>query len=182
MLKLTKYKVVVMEDIKIQLNDIVVSAYQNFLIVDDDEAVHMLLKKELLAIGFKGLIHSAKDIYETKRMLKYEKVDFILCDWNLPDHSGVSLLKAIRKSQRFDHIPFVLVTKKADVDSILLAQDLGCSEYLVKPFTSQDLIDKLKSAWERHTLETQGHVHQLMSKIKKLEKEISHLKEQLRQP
>jgi two-component system chemotaxis response regulator CheY len=168
-----------MEDIKIKLDDIVVSAYQNFLIVDDDDAIRFILEKQLKEIGFVGKILTVSDIHATKRMLKYEKIDFILCDWNLPDHSGASLLKALRKSPKFHDIPFVMVTSNTDVDSMLISKELGGSEYLIKPFAKSDLILKLKNAWNFHTLDTEGRVHQLLIKIKKLEEDNIRLEQEL---
>ena len=122
-----------------------------------------------------------KEWYKWAEDLKYEKVDFILCDWNLHDHNGASLLKALRKSDKYNHIPFVMVSALQDAGTIALNDELGGDEYLIKPINIDTIKEKLQIVWEKHTLETEGDVHRLLLRINELEQENSFLEERLRQ-
>jgi DNA-binding response OmpR family regulator len=61
----------------------------------------------------------------------------------LPDGEGITLLKAVRKSIKYRHIPFLMVTGHSDVDHMIQCSQQGSSDYLVKPFTKDELVEKL---------------------------------------
>ncbi|MBD63974.1 MAG: hypothetical protein CME62_02105 [Halobacteriovoraceae bacterium] len=164
---------------RINLEGTIVSSLQNFLVIEDEGGILELIEGFLEIIGFKGKIHKAQNLDEAKKFLKYEKVDFIISDWNLPDGEGISLLKAIRKSKRYFEIPFLMVTGDDSVDSMILSSQYGSSDYLVKPFTLNDFKHKLAEAWRTHTIPTQEKIYELEQKIVELLEENESLKEQL---
>lgn len=161
----------------ININNITVDSHQNFLILDDDEDVNNMLVEFLKEIGFNGKFLTAKSILEAKKHLKYEKVNYILSDWNLPDGQGVALLKAIRKSPKFREIPFLLITGRDDIDSMIIGQKVGSSEYLTKPFTLADFKIKLVEGWKTHVIPDLEKLHTLKTKIIELEEEVQSLKD-----
>jgi two-component system chemotaxis response regulator CheY len=167
---------------RIQLNDLTVEltveSHQNFLILDDDEDINEMLVNFLEALGFNGKFLTANSINDAKRYLKYEKVDFILSDWNLPDGQGIAFLKAIRKSQKFHNIPFIMVTGQDDVESMITSSKIGSSEYITKPFDLETFKRKLIDGWKTHVIPDQKKVHALQNKIIELEEEIIKLKDE----
>ena len=165
----------------INLNGVVVSAFQNFLVIDDEGGILDVMEETLEILGFIGRVHRASSINEAKKILKYEKVDYIISDWNLPDGEGIALLKAIRRSKKFCDIPFLMVTGDDSVDSMILSSRYGGSDYLVKPFTINDFKEKLAEGWKTHIVPVQDEVHQLRQQIIALEEENQALRAELRQ-
>lgn len=160
----------------LHLKGISVSAYQNFLIIDDDESIIFLIKKYLQGLGFLGDVHYVQSVNEAKEIFKTVKIDFILCDHELPTHTGISLLKALKSKPMFKDIPFLLVTKHSEIDLILLSKELGVSDVLVKPFQIEEFENKITSAWKHHSMDTHGDVRELQKKVTKLEEENHKLK------
>ena len=157
----------------INIKDLTVDAHQNFLVLDDDPDINEIIVEYLKMTGFNGKFLTANTILEAKKHLKYEKIDYILSDWNLPDGQGISLLKAIRKSSKFRDIPFLMITGQDDIESMLLSSKVGSSEYLTKPFNLDTFQDKLINGWKSHTIPDQEKIHELNEKIIELEEQIS---------
>ena len=128
----------------------------NFLIVDDENDVSELLATALKEFGFTGNFIFASSTEEAisicNRINKEEKppFDFILCDWNLTGLSGLDLLMMVRSHTVLYDTPFVMVTANDNVSGMLVATKKGCSDYLVKPFTMEELQLKLAISWEKH--------------------------------
>jgi len=112
------------------------------MIVDDFATMRRILRNILKQIGFKNIIE-AEDGKHALKELKKEKVDLIMCDWNMPEMPGIELLKNIRSDDELKEIPFVMVTAEAQKDNILEAVKSGVSNYVVKPFTAETITEKL---------------------------------------
>ena len=112
------------------------------MIVDDFATMRRILRNILKQIGFKNIIE-ADDGKHALKELKKEKVDLIMCDWNMPEMPGIELLKNIRSDDELKEIPFVMVTAEAQKDNILEAVKSGVSNYVVKPFTAETITEKL---------------------------------------
>jgi two-component system chemotaxis response regulator CheY len=164
----------------IQINDVLVDSHQNFLVIDDEGDILEVIEAFIIGLGFQGKIHKAINIHEAKRHLKYEKIDYIVSDWNLPDGEGIALLKAIRKSYKFRDIPFLMITGDTSIESMILSQQYGSSDYLTKPFSLEQFTDKLALAWKTHILPKKEEFHQLRQKIVDLQEEIEYLKDRLK--
>lgn len=162
----------------INIKNLTVDAHQNFLILDDDPDVNEVLVQYLETTGFNGKFLTAGTILEAKKHLKYEKIDYILSDWNLPDGQGISLLKAIRNSVKYRDIPFLMITGQDDIQSMLTSSKVGSSEYLTKPFDLEEFQDKLINGWKTHTIPDQEKIHALNTKIIELEEQIEALKKE----
>ena len=116
------------------------------LIVDDFATMRRILKNILRQIGF-GNISEAGDGKSALKELKKEKFDLILCDWNMPEMSGLELLTTIRSDDELKNIPFIMVTAEAQKDNIIEAVKAGVSNYIVKPFTAETMGEKLKKVF-----------------------------------
>jgi two-component system chemotaxis response regulator CheY len=119
----------------------------SFLILEDSEAFKLQLVGDLNGLGFCGDIVRVESLVEAIRTLADFKPEFILSDWNLPDGTGLDLLKLCRKMPEMETIPFILVTTEDGIDHMLEAIRNGVDNYIVKPWSKEDLIDKISSAW-----------------------------------
>jgi len=120
----------------------------NVLVVDDFETMRRILKNILKQIGFTKII-DADDGSTALAMLKKDKVDLIISDWNMPKVSGLELLKAVRSDESIKDMPFLMVTAEAQKDSVVQAIQAGVSNYVVKPFTPDTIKEKLEQIFKK---------------------------------
>jgi two-component system chemotaxis response regulator CheY len=113
-----------------------------FLVVDDFSTMRRILRNLLKELGFMN-VQEAEDGVDALAKLRAENFDFVVSDWNMPNMSGIELLKAIRADARLKHLPVLMVTAEAKRDNIIMAAQEGASGYVVKPFTAAKLDEKL---------------------------------------
>ncbi len=118
------------------------------LVVDDFATMRRILKNILKQIGFTKII-DADDGSTALAMLKKNKVDLIISDWNMPMVSGLELLKAVRSDESIKDMPFLMVTSEAQKDSVVQAIQAGVSNYVVKPFTPDTIKEKLEQIFKK---------------------------------
>ncbi|MBC7658664.1 MAG: chemotaxis response regulator CheY [Chitinophagaceae bacterium] len=113
------------------------------LVVDDFPTMRRIVRTLLKQNGFNNLTE-AEDGEQALRMLNAEgDYEMVVSDWNMPNMTGLELLKAVRAHEKFKHLPFLMVTAEAEKENIIEAVKAGVSNYIVKPFTGQALKDKL---------------------------------------
>lgn len=112
------------------------------LVVDDFATMRRIIKNVLKQIGFTKILE-ADDGTTALEVLKENKVDLIISDWNMPNMTGLDLLKTIRGEKSTQSIPFLMVTAEAQKDNVIQAVQSGVSNYLVKPFTADAIKAKL---------------------------------------
>ena len=113
------------------------------LIVDDFASMRRIVKNTLKQIGFKNILE-ADDGTTALAMLKEQKIDVVLADWNMPKMSGLELLKTVRKDDTLKTIPVLMVTAEAQKENVIEAIQAGVSNYIVKPFTPDSMKQKLE--------------------------------------
>ncbi len=118
------------------------------LIVDDFSTMRRIIKNLLRDLGFTNTAE-ADDGATALPMLQSGGFDFLVTDWNMPQMSGLELLKAVRADDRLKHLPVLMVTAEAKRDQIIEAAQAGVNGYVVKPFTAQALEDKIEKIFER---------------------------------
>jgi two-component system chemotaxis response regulator CheY len=116
------------------------------LIVDDSRAVRMILSRTLREIGYET--REAGNGREALEVLATEMntISLILADWNMPEMNGLELLKTVRANPQLSSIPVVMVTTETELDQMNAALDAGANEYVMKPFTKEILVEKLRLA------------------------------------
>lgn len=114
------------------------------LIVDDQSSARSMVKKMLKELKIQQVFDAANG-RDALRLLDSapEMVQLIICDWNMPHMNGMELLRQVR-SVGFD-VPFVMLTGRADKDSVIEAKDAGVDAYIAKPFSQVQLEAKLRS-------------------------------------
>jgi len=123
-------------------------AARRFLVVDDFSTMRRIVSGLIRELGAENVIE-AEDGLEALGKLDRNTVDFIISDWNMPKMTGLELLKAVRADQRFSDIPLLLITAEARKENIVEAVREGADGYIVKPFTSNVLGDKIKAILKR---------------------------------
>jgi len=116
------------------------------LIVDDFSTMRKIIRNILTQLGFKNILE-ADDGTTALEILKKEKVDLIISDWNMPKMSGLELLKAVRSDENLKDIPFIMVSAEAQKENILEAIKYKVNQYIVKPFTPETLKEKLEKVF-----------------------------------
>ncbi|MBU0674046.1 MAG: response regulator [Proteobacteria bacterium] len=116
------------------------------LVVDDFATMRRIVKNILTQLGYKNILE-ADDGSTALELLKKEKVDLIISDWNMPKMTGLDLLKNVRADSQMAAIPFIMVTAEAQQDNIILAVKAKVSQYIVKPFTAETLGEKINKVF-----------------------------------
>ena len=112
------------------------------LVVDDFATMRRILKNMFKQLGFNNIIE-ADDGTTALEALQKNEIGLIVSDWNMPKMTGLELLKTVRASEEHNHIPFLMVTAEAQKQNVLDAVQAGVSNYVVKPFTAEQISDKL---------------------------------------
>lgn len=115
------------------------------LIVEDEPAIAQLFRIQLSKLGF--IVDVCQNSEDALELIKLKKYDFCILDWMLPGMQGVELLKKIKAG--FPAIRVMMVTAKADADSIVFGLDAGADDYLTKPFDSQVLVARIRNIMRR---------------------------------
>ena len=115
---------------------------KSILIVEDDITYSMILKTWLGKKGFQ--VSSASSIARAQKHIEAETVDLILSDLRLPDRDGIDLLKWLGEHSL--HIPLIIMTGYADIQSAVQAMKLGACDYIAKPVNPDELLKKMDEA------------------------------------
>ncbi|MBJ7548381.1 response regulator, partial [Pseudomonas sp. OA3] len=86
---------------------------------------------------------------KAQQMLSRQVVDLILCDWEMPEMSGLELLTWCREQDNLKTTPFIMVTSRGDKENVVQAIQAGVSDYIGKPFSNEQLVTKVKKALQR---------------------------------
>ena len=115
----------------------------NVLIVDDFATMRRILRNILKQLGFTNLVE-ADDGTTALEVLEKQKIDLIISDWNMPKMTGLELLKAVRSNKKLKGLPFLMVTAEAQKKNVIDAVQAGVTNYIVKPFTADQILEKLE--------------------------------------
>ena len=120
------------------------------LVVDDFSTMRRIVRNLLVELGFSNpLIQEADDGQNAIEMLRKTPVDLVVTDWNMPNMTGIELLRAIRAEPAMKGLPVLMVTAENNRDQIIAAAQAGVNGYIVKPFTAITLQEKINKIFER---------------------------------
>ncbi len=120
------------------------------LVVDDFSTMRRIVRNLLVELGFSSaLIQEADDGESALTMLRAQSFDLVVTDWNMPNMTGIDLLRAIRAEATLKGMPVLMVTAENNRDQIIAAAQAGVNGYVVKPFTAVTLKEKLSKIFER---------------------------------
>jgi len=112
------------------------------LLLEDDIMLNETITQYLSSVGH--IVHSVKDGNECMKILEDEKFDLLVFDINVPHIDGLTILEELHKQKRM--VPTIFISALIDIEDITRAFDIGCHDYLKKPFHLKELslrIDKI---------------------------------------
>lgn len=120
-----------------------------FLVVDDFSTMRRIVRNLLKELGYTN-VDEAEDGVAALQKLNGGNFQFVVTDWNMPNMTGIELLKAIRADANLKHLPVLMITAEAKKENIIEAAQSGASGYIVKPFTAATLEEKLGKIFEKY--------------------------------
>jgi two-component system chemotaxis response regulator CheY len=121
---------------------------KNVLVVEDSKAIRSLIRVALEEAG-PFFVVEAGNGFEALKSLPTRRFDLIITDINMPDINGLELIGFVRSNPAYNTIPLIIVsTEKSDEDK-KRGLALGASNYIIKPFTKEDLLAAVKSTLDR---------------------------------
>ena len=115
--------------------------------IEDEDALVSLLEYNIKASGFK-FEHSTNG-YDAMMKLQKSNPDLILLDWMLPDIAGTEVCKFVRNNKDLKNIPIIMLTAKGEEQDLLSGFEMGCDDYITKPFSPAELIARIKALLRR---------------------------------
>jgi two-component system, chemotaxis family, chemotaxis protein CheY len=114
----------------------------NILVVDDDAAIRALICRMCRKMSIRAVFEAeaGKEALHWLRTAA-DPVDLIICDWNMPQMSGMELMNRMRSMGLA--VPFIMLTGRSDLDSVIAAKNAGVAAYLTKPFSPENLQAKI---------------------------------------
>ena len=113
-----------------------------FLVVEDSPTQRRIVVNTLRRLGYDDIVE-AEDGAQGLALLD-STVDFIITDWNMPKMSGLSFVRAVRNGPVVSGVPILMVTTRSVREDIIQAAQAGVSNYVVKPFTTEVLKQKIE--------------------------------------
>jgi two-component system, chemotaxis family, chemotaxis protein CheY len=110
------------------------------LLADDSGTMRTILRRSLKSIGVSDIVE-AIDGVQAVELFQGGGVDLVLTDWNMPGKCGPEVAKEIRALDK--NVPIIMITTEAERGRVLEAVQAGVSDYLIKPFTTSTLEQKL---------------------------------------
>ena len=113
------------------------------LIIDDSKAMRSILARMLRGLEFE-VVEAANGREGLERLQTVGKVDLALVDWNMPEMNGFEFVRAVRAEHMYDGVLLMMVTSETEMENVVRALAAGANEYVMKPFTPEVILDKLR--------------------------------------
>jgi two-component system phosphate regulon response regulator PhoB len=117
------------------------------LVVEDEPDVAALIELHLLHAGYE--VKKALDIHQAKNLIDEQLPHLVLLDWMLPLGSGIQLARLLRLAPRTRELPIIMLTARAQEDDRVAGLDAGADDYVVKPFSTKELMARVKAVLRR---------------------------------
>jgi two-component system, chemotaxis family, chemotaxis protein CheY len=127
----------------------------NVLVIDDFKNIRIMLKTNLYDLKVCKEFYDCSDAQSAWSTLeeKYgedDAVELIICDLLMPKVNGIDFLKQVRSDARFKHLPFIMLSSENQKEVVIQSIQEGVSTYLLKPWTKETLLNKIKQALKGH--------------------------------
>lgn len=114
-----------------------------FLVVDDSITMRRIVINSLRNLGYNNFVEAGEGREALEKLSSEAGINFIITDWNMPEVSGLELVKAVRGNEKLSSIPILMVTTRGVKEDIVVALQAKVNNYIVKPFTPQILKEKI---------------------------------------
>lgn len=121
------------------------------LVVDDMSTMRKIVSKILREIGFTDISEAVDGASAWEAVNSNGNFGLIVSDWNMPNTTGLDLLKRVRADERFKTTPFILVTAEAEQSQVVEAVKAGVDQYVVKPFSKDQLEAKIEVVHKKYS-------------------------------
>jgi two-component system chemotaxis response regulator CheY len=119
----------------------------NIMLVDDSRTMRNIQKNVLKTLGEHTIAEAGDGVEALTHIAAGGKYDIILVDWNMPNMDGLSFVKRVREKDKAT--PIVMVTTEAEKTRIVDAIKAGVNNYVIKPFTPDSLLERIKQTLEK---------------------------------
>ena len=113
------------------------------LIVDDSITIRRIISTALKTVGYSETLEAANG-KDALAKLESGTVDFIITDWNMPEMNGLDFIKEVRSKPMYASMPILMVTTRGTEHDVIEALQAKVNSYIVKPFTPQELKEKIE--------------------------------------
>lgn len=119
------------------------------LLVDDEKQIVRLVTDVLTHLGFDS-ITTASTGAQAAELLRRTRYDFMITDWRMPEMQGIDLIRFVRTSPecKCPRMPVIMLSGNTEAHYILTARDAGVNEYVIKPFSANDLVRRIRAIIE----------------------------------
>jgi two-component system chemotaxis response regulator CheY len=142
-----------------------ISNEESLLVVDDLPQMRDMLRVMLKKNGYANL-SMAESGKHALRHITQKPIDLVITDWNMPNMSGIELLKHIKGDPKLYAIPVLMISDERASDKVLYAVEEGADGFLVKPFSENDLIKNIKLALAKSA--SMGELNERISEMQRL--------------
>jgi two-component system phosphate regulon response regulator PhoB len=126
------------------------------LIIEDEAAIREMLGYTLMKEGFE--FEEAADVEEARPLIAKGKPDLILLDWMLPGMNGVDYARRVRNDPETRDIPIIMLTARGEESDKIRGLDTGADDYVTKPFSTKELLARIRAVMRRTSQEAAGGV------------------------
>jgi two-component system phosphate regulon response regulator PhoB len=120
---------------------------ERILIVDDEAAIREMIAIALDLAGFECI--EAEDALQAHHLVVDERPALILLDWMLPGMTGIELARRLKRDENTGEIPIIMLTARGEEDNKIQGLDAGADDYITKPFSTRELISRIKAVLRR---------------------------------
>ena len=115
----------------------------NILCIDDSKTIHVIVSNALSVLDVE--VTCAANGEEGLEYIEKSTTGYslVLLDWNMPGISGLEVLQSIKKNEKTEAVPVIMLTSEGSNEFVEQAMSAGASGYIVKPFPHQDLVNKV---------------------------------------
>lgn len=117
------------------------------LVVDDEPAICDMIRTCLELAGFR--VKLSANGHLAHQMIVNERPDLVIADWMMPMLSGIELTRRLKRDELTADIPVIMLTARADEDDRISGLDSGADDYILKPFSTRELVARIRAVLRR---------------------------------
>jgi ABC-type nitrate/sulfonate/bicarbonate transport system substrate-binding protein len=144
------------------------------VVADDSGTMRMMFKQILAKAGYKNLVMAVNGADGLEKV-KTEKPDLVVSDWNMPQMDGLEFLQALRATEEFKDLPFIMATAQADKGQQLSIKEAGGNGHVPKPFDAEQIARGIEKAFGTGMEKTQATKKQRSIIGGKVELNVAHI-------
>ncbi len=122
-------------------------AEHHILVVEDEAPIRDMLRFTLERNEFR--VSEAGDVQAARLAIADQRPDLVLLDWMLPGVSGIEFAREIKRDESTRDLPVIMVTARAEEEEKVRGLNLGCDDYIVKPFSASELVARVRAVLRR---------------------------------